>query len=192
MKELTSKIFNQESNENVVHSALIWYLASQRRGTHSAKTRSEVSGGGRKPWRQKGTGRARAGSNRSPLWRKGGVTFGPKPRNYGYALPKKMRKLALKIALSDKAKENKVMIVPEFAVDQPKTKLAAKFMKDQKIEGSALLILGKENSAFIKAARNLAGVKPIMTGELNIHDLLQADWVVADKDAVKKLEEALS
>lgn len=192
MKELTSKIFNQEPNENVVHSALIWYLASQRRGTHSSKTRAEVRGGGKKPWRQKGTGRARAGSIRSPLWRKGGVTFGPKPRSYGYALPKKVRKLALKVALSDKAKENKVKIVAEFAVDQPKTKLAEKFLKDQGIERLALLILGKENSAFMKAARNLAGVKLIMAGELNIHDLLWADWVVADKDAVKKLEEALS
>jgi len=192
MKDLTSKIFTQEPNENVVHSALIWYQASQRRGTHSAKTRAEVSGSGKKPWRQKGTGRARAGSKRSPLWRKGGVTFGPKPRNYGYALPKKVRKLALKVALSDKAKENKVKIVPEFAVAEAKTKLAAKFLKDQKIEGRALLIVGKENDNFIKAARNLADAKVILAGDLNIYDLLQADWVVADNDAVKKLEEALA
>jgi large subunit ribosomal protein L4 len=188
----SKEIFAQEPNEHVVHSALVWFLASQRRGTHCAKTRAEVRGGGKKPWRQKGTGRARVGSIRSPLWRKGGVIFGPKPRSYGYNLPRKARKLALKIALSDKAKAGKVKIVEELKVAELKTKLAAKALADLKVAGKTLVVLGKENEQFEKAARNLAGVRLVPAREVNIFDLLKAEWMVAEKSALKIFEESLS
>jgi large subunit ribosomal protein L4 len=191
-QKASEEIFGKKPNQHAVHSALTWFLASKRRGTHSSKTRAEVRGGGAKPWRQKGTGRARAGSIRSPLWRKGGVIFGPKPRSYSYALPKKVRKLAIKIALSDKTKENKVKIVEGFKLDQPKTKLAAKLLGDLGVSGKTLLILAKENEIFKKASRNLAGVEPVAVGNLNIFDLLMADWVVIEKVALARLEEVLA
>jgi large subunit ribosomal protein L4 len=184
-------IFKQETNESVVHQALVWYLASKRRGTHNTKTKGEVSGGGRKPWRQKGTGRARAGTNRSPLWRKGGVVFGPKPRSYGYRFPKKARKLALRVALSDLSNEGKVKMVDELKVAEPKTKLAAKVLKDLGVAGKILIVLGKENEVFSKAARNVNQVTICNYKELNIFDLLKADWLVIEKTAVAHLKEAL-
>lgn len=186
------ELFGRAPNEHVVYSALRWYLASQRRGTHSTKTRGEVRGGGKKPWRQKGTGRARAGSIRSPLWRKGGVIFGPKPRDYSYSLPKKIRKLALKVALSDKTKEGKVKIVDEFKFSEIKTKLAKKLLKDLEISGKVLMILGGENEVFTKASRNLKGVKLVLDKDLNIFDLLAAEWVLAEKSAISHLEEVLA
>jgi large subunit ribosomal protein L4 len=188
----SKEIFAQEPNQHLVHSALVWFLASQRRGTHSTKTRAEVRGGGKKPWRQKGTGRARVGSIRSPLWRKGGVIFGPKPRSYGYNLPRKARKLALKVSLSDKAKAGKVKIVDELKVPEAKTKLAARVLSDLKVSGKTLIVLGKENQQFEKAARNLAGVKLVPAREVNIFDLLNAEWMVAEKSALKTFEEILS
>ncbi|MEA3494202.1 MAG: 50S ribosomal protein L4 [Candidatus Margulisiibacteriota bacterium] len=191
MKEL-EKLLVKKQNENVVHAALTWYLASQRRGTHSTKTRAEVRGGGIKPWKQKGTGRARAGSIRSPLWRKGGVTFGPKPRNYGYSFPKKMRKLAIRTALSDKVKGKKIKIVDELKLSEAKTKAAAKLLKDLAVSGKVLFLLGKENEIFVKASRNLKGVKSLNAKEINIYELLLADWVVIEKSAVPVLEEGLN
>ena len=188
---VSKEIFGQKANEQVVHSALTWFLASQRRGTHSTKTRAEVRGGGKKPWRQKGTGRARVGSIRSPLWRKGGVIFGPKPRSYAYNLPKKARKLALKVCLSDKAKEGKFKIIQELKVSESKTRLAAKLLKDLKIAGKTLIVLGDENKAFEQAARNLRGVKLTIFKDLNIFDLLLVEWVVAEKKAISGLEEVL-
>lgn len=188
----SDEIFGKKPNEHAVHTALTWYLAARRRGTHSAKTRAEVRGGGVKPWRQKGTGRARAGSIRSPLWRKGGVIFGPKPRDYSFNLSKKARKLALKVVLSDRARENKLKIVEELKLEKAKTKLAAKLLEDLGVSGKVLLVLGKENEIFKKASRNLAGVCPVKTGELNIFDLLMAEWVVVEKSAVPQIEEALS
>ncbi len=185
-------VFGREANQQVVHSALTWFLASARRGTHSALKRSEVRGGGAKPWRQKGTGRARAGSIRSPLWRGGGVIFGPKPRDYSYHLPKKVRKLALKTVLSDRAQSEKVKIVEGLKISQPKTKLAAEMMKDLKLSGKILIILEKENENFVKAARNLEGVMVVLVKDLNIFDLLNAEWLVAEKSALKKLEEVLA
>jgi large subunit ribosomal protein L4 len=186
------EVFGREPNEHVVYSALCWYSASQRRGTHSTKTRSEVRGGGKKPWRQKGTGRARAGSIRSPLWRKGGVIFGPKHRDYSYSLPKKIRKLALKVALSDKAKEGRVKIIDEFKFSEIKTKLVEKLLKDLEISGKILMILGNENEVFSKAARNLKGVELLLDKDLNIFDLLAAEWVLTEKSAVVHLEEVLA
>lgn len=188
---LPSKIFGEKENEHAVHTALIWYLAAQRRGTHSAKTRAEVRGGGIKPWRQKGTGRARVGSIRSPLWRKGGVIFPPKPRSYAFHLPKKARKLAIRIALSDKARAGRVKVVDELKVEKPKTKLAAKLLKDQKVEGKTLIVLAKEDQVFVKAARNIQGVKIVLYKELNIFDLLSAEWLLMEKTAVGALEEVL-
>lgn len=187
-----SDIFEQKPNGHIVHSALIWFLASLRRGTHSALTRAEVRGGGKKPWKQKGTGRARAGSIRSPLWRKGGVIFGPKPRDYTFSFPKKMRKLALKVALSDKAREGKVKIVDGLAVDQPKTKLGVKLFKELGISGKVLVLVGQENKNVVKAVRNIAGVKLLEPKELNIYELLKAEWVLVEKSGVTQLEEVLA
>jgi len=185
-------VFAQKSNDQVIYETLKWYLASQRRGTHSTKTKAEVRGGGKKPWRQKGTGRARAGSIRSPLWRKGGVVFGPKPRDYGYALPKKVRKLALKVALSDKAKEGKLKVVAELKLAQVKTKEAKKLLNLLKIYGKILILCPGENKDLEKAVRNIAGVKVIAPENLNIYDLLNAEWVVAERQAIEKLEGALN
>lgn len=184
-------VFAQEAKKDTVHSALIWDLASRRRGTHSTLTKGEVRGGGRKPWRQKGTGRARVGSIRSPLWRKGGVTFGPKPRKYLYSLPKKIRKLALRTALSDKVKNNKVKVIDKFELAEAKTKLAAKLLKDLGLSGKTLIALAGENKIFTKAARNLKGVKILLAQDINIYDLLLAEWVVAEKGALARLEEVL-
>jgi large subunit ribosomal protein L4 len=189
---VSEKIFGQGANEQVVHSALIWFLASQRRGTHNTKTRAEVRGGGKKPWRQKGTGRARAGSTRSPLWRKGGVIFGPKPRSYAYSLPKKVRKLALRVALSDKAKAGKAKIVEELKASEPKTKLAAKLLKDLKVAGKILMVLAEENKSFERAARNLEGVELVSFKNLNIFDLLAAEWLLIERKAMAGLEEVLA
>jgi len=184
-------IFGREPNEQVVYDVLKWYQASQRRGTHSTKTRAEVRGGGRKPWKQKGTGRARAGSIRSPLWVKGGVTFGPKPRDYGYALPKKVRKLGLKIVLSDKAKEGKLKVVEKLTLPAMKTKEAKKLLKVLKISGKIVVLLAEENELFRKAARNLPGVVILSCSELNVFDLLKSDWVVVEKKVIEKIEGVL-
>lgn len=186
------EVFGRAINEDVVHSALVWFLAAQRRGTHSTKTKAEVRGGGRKPWRQKGTGRARAGSIRSPLWRTGGVIFGPKPRSYNYSLPKKIKKQALAIVLSDKAQTNKIKIVEEFKLTEAKTKSASKWLKDLEVSGKALLVLGNSNEVFVRAARNIAGVKTVMFKDINIHDLLSAEWLVLEKKAVASLKEFLA
>ena len=185
-------ILKEKKNETVVHAAVTWYLAAQRRGTHSSLTRAEVSGGGKKPWRQKGTGRARAGSTRSPLWRKGGVIFGPKPRDYNYAFPKKMRKKALKVVLSDKSREGKLKMVEELKIQDAKTKLAAAALKGLGVAGKILLILDDENKLFHKAARNIEKTKPIYVNDLNILDLLRAEWIVVEKKAMQKLQEVLA
>jgi len=192
MATLTEKIFNEKTNEAVVHEALRWLLTSRRQGTHSAKTRSEVSGGGIKPWRQKGTGRARAGSIRSPLWRKGGVIFPPKPREHAYNLPKKIRKLALRVALSDFNRENRINMVDKFSVSQPKTKEGVKFLKETGASGRILVVLGAPAAEFERSARNIAGVKMVLSKDLNIFDLLKSDWVLMEKSAVAQLEERLS
>ncbi|MFH1826623.1 MAG: 50S ribosomal protein L4 [bacterium] len=185
------EIFGQKMNEAVLHSALVWYLAARRRGTQSTLTKAEVSGGGKKPWKQKGTGRARAGSSRSPLWRTGGVVFAPKPRSYNFRFPKKERKLALKVALSDKAKEGRVIIIDEFKVAEAKTKSAVALLKELKVGGKVLLMLAQENDVFQKAARNINGVMLTLAKDLNVHDLLQSEWVVAEKKAIASLEGVL-
>lgn len=186
------EVFGQKENEHIVHSTLRWYLAAKRRGGASTKTRSEVRGGGTKPWRQKGTGRARAGSIRSPLWRGGGVIFGPKPRDYSYNLPKKMRQLALKVVLSDKAKAGKIKVVPKIELSEPKTKEMIKVLKNLKIEGKGLIVLDKIEERVIRAGRNIKDVKLVQHKDINIHDLLAAEWLLLTKGAVKSLEERLS
>ncbi|OGC23235.1 50S ribosomal protein L4 [candidate division WOR-1 bacterium RIFOXYB2_FULL_42_35] len=185
-------VFGRKPNESLVHSCLVWYLASKRRGTHSTKTRAEVSGGGRKPWKQKGTGRARAGSIRSPLWRTGGVIFGPKPRSYTYAFPKKMRKSALKSALSDKVQNGKFKIVADLTLTAAKTKTALAILKKLGVAGKSLIILEDKNELFMKAARNIPGVKLIYINDLNIFDLIYSDWLVVEKSVLAKLQEALN
>ena len=186
-----AKIFGEKANEHAVHTALVWYLSTRRRGTQSTKTRAEVRGGGIKPWRQKGTGRARVGSIRSPLWRKGGVIFAPKPRSYAFHLPKKARKLAVRIALSDKAQSGKIKVVDELKVAEPKTKLAAKILKGLKLEGKVLIVLAKENDGFVKEARNIQGVKIVQYKDLNIFDLLSAENLLVEKGALSALEGVL-
>jgi large subunit ribosomal protein L4 len=185
-------IFGREVNIPILHEALTWYLATTRRGTASAKTRAEVRGGGIKPWKQKGTGRARAGSIRSPLWRKGGVVFGPKPRGYAYALPKKVRKLALKIALSDKAKSGKIKVLDELKVEQGKTKEMAIVLNKLKLEDEkSLFVIPKEEEKLKRATRNLKRAQLTQGKDLNIFDILNAKWVVLTKEAVDSLKEVL-
>jgi len=191
MTQLKGKIFTEEMNEPVMHEAVRWFLASRRRGTHSAKTRSEVRGGGIKPWKQKGTGRARAGSIRSPLWRKGGVIFPPKPRDYGYALPQKIRKLALRVALSQFNREDRIKVMDEFSLPQPKTKEGTKFLQGLGVSGKTLIILTGENPGFERGLRNIEGVKLALSKDLNILDLLRAEWLVMEKKAMAQLEERL-
>jgi len=191
MSELPKQIFDVKSNDAVVHSVLVWFQASKRRGTHSTLTRGEVSGGGKKPWKQKGTGRARAGSNRSPLWRKGGVIFGPKPRDYGYSLPKKIRQLGLKVALSDHARAGNVVVADTLSLAEAKTKSAALLLKQLNLSGKILVVLGIDNEIFGKAARNIKGVKIIKSQDLNIFDLLNANKILLEKSAISALKEAL-
>ena len=189
---VSDDVFGQKMNAQVVHSVLVWYQASKRRGTQSTKTRAEVRGGGKKPWAQKGTGRARAGSIRSPLWRKGGVHFAPKPRDYGYSLPKKVRKLALKVALSDKAKDAKIKVLEEYKLAETKTKLASKLLSGLKLSGKVLVLVGQDDAVFGKAVRNMANVQVLKSQDLNIFDLLKAEWVLFDKNSISQTEEALN
>ncbi|OGB90580.1 50S ribosomal protein L4 [candidate division WOR-1 bacterium RIFCSPHIGHO2_01_FULL_53_15] len=192
MTQLSEKIFNEKMNQAVVHEALRWYLASRRQGTHSALTRAEVSGGGKKPWKQKGTGRARAGSNRSPLWRKGGVIFPPKPRDYSYALPKKMRKLALRIVLSELNRDGKVRLIESFTLPEAKARAGAKFLADLKAGGNVIILMGAENPAFERGVRNLAGVTVVLIDDINVYNLAKADWLLLDAVALGQLKERMA
>jgi len=186
-----SKIFNEKKNMAVVHETVRWLQASARRGTHSAKTRSEVRGGGIKPWKQKGTGRARAGSTRSPLWRHGGVIFPPKPRDYSYPLPKKVRSLALRVALSEFNRGEKLKVIDAYNLAAPKTKEGVKFLKELGVSGKVTVVYA-EKGDFEKALRNIAGVTMAKAIEVTVIDLLKSKWLVIDKKSVKVLEERLS
>ena len=188
---VSEKIFAEPAHDHVVHSVIVWLQAAMRQGTHSTKTKAEVRGGGRKPWKQKGTGRARAGSIRSPLWRKGGVVFGPKPRSYNYALPRKIRKLALRVLLSEKVVQGQIKVVEEFKLSEAKTKVAAKFLQDLGVSGKILLVSGEKLEIFQKSFRNLKGVCLSAANELTALNLIRAKGVVLDKSAVAKLEEGL-
>jgi large subunit ribosomal protein L4 len=184
------EVFNYPVKEHLVYETVVNYLANQRQGTASTKTRAEVSGGGRKPWRQKGTGRARAGSNRSPLWRHGGTTFGPRPRDYSYDLPKKARRNALKSALAAKLAENLLLVVNEINISQPKTKEAAAWLKNMKID-SALIVDSKENNNLFLAVRNIPEVKAVEGEKLNTYDVLRYKWLVFSQQAFNSLVERL-
>ena len=187
--ELNEAVFGIEPNEAVVHSVLINYLANQRQGTQSTKTRSEVSGGGRKPWRQKGTGRARQGSIRAPQWIKGGIALGPKPRSYKYTVNKKERQLAVKSVLSSKVLENELVVVDSLPLKDIKTKEMVKALSNLKVEGKALIMLPEKNEKVQKSARNIEGVKTTLVETINVYDLLKYNKLVVTEDTVKKLEE---
>lgn len=188
--ELSEAVFGIEPNENIVHSALVNYLANQRQGTQSTKTRAEVSGGGRKPWRQKGTGRARQGSIRAPQWIKGGIALGPKPRSYSYRINKKEKQLAIRSLLSAKVLDNELTVVDKLEVEEAKTKVMAKALTDLKVEGKALIILADRNDNVLRSSRNIEGVKTIELNTINVFDLLNCNKLVLPLDTVKKLEEA--
>lgn len=187
--ELNEDIFGIEPNEAVVHEAVVMQLAGMRQGTHSTKTRAEVSGGGRKPWRQKGTGRARAGTNRSPLWRKGGIVFGPKPRDYSYSIPKKKRRLAIKSVLSDKVNGGNLIILDQLAFAEPKTKNMVKVLENLKIESKAAVVTLNNGEFVEQSARNIPGIKPLSADGINVYDLLNHEKLILTKDAVARIEE---
>ena len=187
--ELNEKIFGIEPNENVVHSVVTNFLANQRQGTQSTKTRAEVSGGGKKPWKQKGTGRARQGSTRAPQWIKGGIALGPKPRSYKYTVNKKEKALAIRSVLSSKVLENKLVVVDKFELDQIKTKLVANALTNLKLEGKTLIMLANKNENVQKSARNIEGVKTSSVNTINTYDLLKYTNLVITLDTVKQLEE---
>ena len=187
--ELADSIFGIEPNENIVHSVLINYLANQRQGTQSTKTRAEVSGGGKKPWRQKGTGRARQGSIRAPQWIKGGIALGPKPRSYKYTVNKKERRLAIKSILSSKVLEKELTVVEKLELKEIKTKTMVKALADLKVEGKTLIVLPENNKNVLMSARNIEGVKVITANNINVFDLLKYNNLILPVDTVKKLEE---
>ena len=187
--ELNEAVFGIEPNEAVVHSVLVNFLANQRQGTQNTKTRSEVSGGGRKPWRQKGTGRARQGSIRAPQWIKGGIALGPKPRSYKYTVNKKERQLAIKSVLSSKVLENELVVVDSLPLKEIKTKEMVKALSNLKVEGKALVMLPEKNEKVQKSARNIKGVKTTLVETINVYDLLKYNKLVVTEDTVKKLEE---
>ena len=187
--ELNENVFGIEPNENIVHSVLVNYLANQRQGTQSTKTRAEVRGGGRKPWRQKGTGRARQGSIRAPQWIKGGIALGPKPRSYKYTVNKKEKRLAIRSVLSSKVLENKLTVVDKLELAEIKTKSMVKAFNDLKVEGKTLVIIPEKNLNVQASAKNIEGVKTILVNTINIYDLLKYTNLVLTLDTVKKLEE---
>ena len=186
--ELNDAVFGVEVNEHLVHMAVVNQLANNRQGTQSAKTRSEVSGGGRKPWRQKGTGHARQGSTRSPQWTGGGVVFAPKPRDYSFKMNKKEKRIALLSALSSKVAESKIVVLDEFKLDEIKTKKFVEVMNNLKVE-NALVVLEGENKNVVLSGRNIPSVKVTATNEINTYDVLKYTTLVVTKAAVEKLEE---
>ncbi|WP_414698217.1 50S ribosomal protein L4 [Peptacetobacter sp. AB845] len=187
--ELCDSIFNVEVNEHVLYEAVKCQLANRRQGTQSAKTRAEVRGGGRKPWKQKGTGRARQGSTRSVQWVGGGVAFAPKPRSYKYTLPKKVRRLAMKCALSSKVQNNEIIVLDALTMDAPKTKEFVAILNNIKASRKALVVTAEKNENVIKSARNIEGVQTALVNTLNVYDILNHDTFVITADAVKKVEE---
>lgn len=190
--QLSEEVFGIEPNESVVHEAVVMQLASMRRGTSSTKHRGEVSGGGRKPWRQKGTGRARAGTIRSPLWRGGSIVFGPKPRDYSYTIPKKKRRLALKSVLSDKASTDSIVVLDLLDMDQPKTKEMIKILAALNNQGKALVVTAEENFNVGRSVSNIPGVTYTTSEGLNVYDVISHDKLIITKEAVAKAEEVLS
>ena len=187
--ELSSALFGAEVNKAVLHETVVNYLANQRQGTQSTKTRTEVAGGGAKPFRQKGTGRARQGSTRAPQWIKGGVALGPKPRDYSYTINKKVKKLAMVSALSAKAADECVMVIDNLTMDEIKTKAIADMLKAMGVDSKALIVTNEMEKNVYLSARNIEGVKASYVGMLNVYDVLNHDKFIVAKDAIAKLEE---
>ena len=190
--DLNEDVFGVEVNGPLLHQAVVMQLASQRLGTHSTKTRAMVRGGGKKPWKQKGTGHARSGSRRSPVWVGGGITFGPHPRSYAFSMPKKQRRLAIKCALSDKVQSGDFLVLDAIDFDAPKTKNVVKMLKDLGGDSKALIITGEAKENVEKSARNIQGVKAINTTGLNVIDILHHDKLFITKDAIARIEEVLA
>ncbi len=190
--ELNDNVFGVEVNGGLLHQAVVMQLASQRLGTHATKTRAFVRGGGRKPWKQKGTGRARSGSRRSPLWVGGGTVFGPHPRSYAFSMPRKQRRLAIKCALSDKVQEDNLVVLDALDFEAPKTKQVVKLLQTFEIDNKALIITAEEAENVERSSRNIPGVKAINTTGLNVYDILNHDKLFVTKDAVARIEEVLA
>ncbi len=189
---LKNDIYGIEVNEAVLHQVVVAHLANKRQGTQSALTRAEVRGGGIKPWRQKGTGRARAGTATSPIWRTGGVIFAPKPRNYSKSVNKKVKKLAMKSALSNKVAEKKFVCLEDLVMDAPKTQDFVQILKNLGVEGKVLVCTEDKNENVLKSSRNIKGVSPTFAGVLSVYDVLNHETLIVTKKAVKKLTEVLS
>lgn len=187
--ELSEEIFGVEINEHVVYEVVKNQLANRRQGTQSAKTRAEVRGGGRKPWRQKGTGRARQGSIRSPQWKGGGVVFAPKPRDYSYSVPKKVRRLALKSVLTDKLQNNEMIVVDQLSFDAPKTKEMKKVLANLKADKKALIVMAEKDANVIRSANNIPNVATALVNTINVYDILKYNSFIITKEAVKRVEE---
>ena len=190
--ELSEAVFGITPNESVVHDVVKNHLANKRQGTQSALTRAEVSGGGRKPWRQKGTGHARQGSTRAPQWTHGGIVFAPKPRDYSYTLNKKVRRLALKSALSDKAAQQNIVVIDSIKVDAPKTKEFAAFLKAVNVTGKALVVTAEADTNVVKSGRNIPGCQVTFANLINVYDIVNAKQLVLDKAALAKIEEVFA
>ncbi|WP_373231651.1 50S ribosomal protein L4 [Cohnella sp.] len=190
--DLAEGIFGLEPNVHVLHSAVLLQQASLRSGTHDTKGRSEVRGGGRKPWKQKGTGRARQGSIRSPQWKGGGIVFGPTPRSYGFKLPRKVRRLAIKSALSSKVQDNQIIVLDQLSLSQPKTKDIAKLLNNLKVERKALVVTADFDNNVALSARNIPGVKFVAAEGINVLDVMKYDQLIITKDAVAKVEEVFA
>ena len=188
--DVADSVFGVEPKVGLLHEVVKWQMAKRRAGTASTRTRAEVRGGGRKPWRQKGTGRARAGSIRSPLWRSGGTTFGPKPRDYAYSLPKKVRKLALRMAISDKVASKRVYVLKEFGLDEIKTSKMAGLLGTFDAPKAVIVTVDRDRTVEL-SARNIPGVKVLTHGGLNVYDLLKHEYLIIQESAVKAVEERL-
>lgn len=187
--ELNAAVFGIEPNETAIHTVVVSYLGNQRQGTQSALTRAEVRGGGIKPWRQKGTGRARQGSIRSPQWTGGGVVFAPKPRSYRTSVNKKIKRLALKSALSAKALDNEILVLDAISLEEIKTKKIAEMLKNLKVDTKALIVLPEKDEKVYRSAKNIPGVETSFVGTLNVYELLKHDKLILTKDAAEKLVE---
>lgn len=190
--ELSDAVFAAPVNEALLHDAVVMYRANQRQGTSDTKTRGEVAGGTKKPWRQKGTGRARVSSTRSPIWRHGGITFGPHPRDYSWAMPKKSRHAALRSALSAKVRDGEFIVLDQLAISEPKTKIVADALKKLNAPKGALIVGADFDTNVYRSARNIPGVAATAARNINVYDVLSHDRVVMTKDAVAKVEEALA
>lgn len=190
--ELKADIFGIPVHRQALHDAVVMQLAGMRQGTHDTKTRAEVRGGGRKPWRQKGTGRARHGSIRSPIWRGGGIVFGPHPRDYSYTIPKKVRRLALKSALSAKVENGNIIVLEDLKFVAPRTKDMVSVLSNLKVNNKALVVTADRDENVYKSARNIPGIKPMAAEGLNVYDLLAHNTLVITRDAVGRVEEVMA